>query len=179
MPCLRRLRRAPSPPRCAAPNRLSTGPSAIAWPATKTLSKSKRTTRPERSRSIKHFDLQITDHSFTFKRKTEQIATEAALDGIYILRTSLTTQECSTSDVVRSYKNLEQAERAFKTLKGPELQIRPIHHHLETRVRAHIFLCMLAYYLTWHLKRAWAPLIFKDEQPPTPSDPVASRRTGR
>jgi Transposase DDE domain len=121
----------------------------------------------------KHFDLQITDHSFTFTRKTEQITTEAALDGIYILRTSLTAQECSTGDVVRSYKNLEQAERAFKTFKGPELQIRPIHHHLETRVRAHVFLCMLAYYLTWHLKQAWAPLLFKDEDPPTSTDPVA------
>ena len=128
----------------------------------------------------KHFDLHITDHSFTFKRKTEQINNEAALDGIYILRTGLTKNECSTSKVVRSYKNLEQAERAFKTFKGPELQIRPIHHHLETRVRAHIFLCMLAYYLTWHLKAAWAPLTFKDENPPVPVDPVAkaARSTG-
>jgi transposase len=127
----------------------------------------------KRYKMRKHFDLQITDHSFTFTRKTEQITAEAALDGIYILRTSLTTDECSTGDVVRSYKNLEQAERAFKTFKGPELQIRPIHHHLETRVRAHIFLCMLAYYLTWHLKQAWAPLLFKDEDPPTSTDPVA------
>jgi len=128
----------------------------------------------------KHFDLHITDHSFTFKRKTEQINNEAALDGIYILRTGLTKNECSTSKVVRSYKNLEQAERAFKTFKGPELQIRPIHHHLETRVRAHIFLCMLAYYLTWHLKAAWAPLTFKDENQPVPVDPVAkaARSTG-
>ena len=127
----------------------------------------------KRYKMRKHFDLQITDHSFTFKRKTEQIQAEAALDGIYILRTSLTANEISTGDVVRSYKNLEQAERAFKTLKGPELQIRPIHHHLEDRVRAHVFLCMLAYYLTWHLKQAWAPLLFKDEQPPTSTDPVA------
>jgi transposase len=127
----------------------------------------------KRYKMRKHFDLQITDQDFTFTRKTEQIQAEAALDGIYILRTSLTTQECSTNDVVRSYKNLEQAERAFKTFKSPELQIRPIHHHLETRVRAHIFLCMLAYYLTWHLKQAWAPLLFKDEDPPTSTDPVA------
>ena len=127
----------------------------------------------KRYRMRKHFDLQITDESFTFKAKTEQIETEAALDGIYILRTGLAEDELSTSDVVRSYKGLEQAERAFKTFKGPELQIRPIHHHLEHRVRAHIFLCMLAYYLTWHLKAAWAPLIFKDEQPPTSTDPVA------
>lgn len=127
----------------------------------------------KRYKMRKHFDLQITDHSFTFTRKTEQIQAEAALDGIYILRTSLTENEISTGDVVRSYKNLEQAERAFKTFKGPELQIRPIHHHLETRVRAHVFLCMLAYYLTWHLKQAWAPLLFKDEDPPTSTDPVA------
>ncbi len=127
----------------------------------------------KRYKMRKHFDLQITDRSFTFNRKTEQITAEAALDGIYILRTSLTTDEISTNDVVRSYKDLEQAERAFKTFKGPELQIRPIHHHLETRVRAHIFLCMLAYYLTWHLKQAWAPLLCKDEDPPTSTDPVA------
>lgn len=127
----------------------------------------------KRYKMRKHFDLQITDHSFTFTRKTEQITAEAALDGIYILRTGLAENECSTSEVVRSYKNLEQAERAFKTFKGPELQIRPIHHHLERRVRAHVFLCMLAYYLTWHLKAAWAPLTFKDEDPPVPADPVA------
>lgn len=127
----------------------------------------------KRYKMRKHFDLQITDQDFAFKRKTEQIQAEAALDGIYILRTGLTENECPTSDVVRSYKNLEQAERAFKTFKGPELQIRPIHHHLETRVRAHVFLCMLAYYLTWHLKQAWAPLLFKDEDPPRSTDPVA------
>jgi len=75
--------------------------------------------------------------------------------------------------VVRSYKNLEQVERAFRTFKGPELEIRPIHHHLTERVRAHVLLCMLAYYLTWHLRHAWAPLLFKDEQPPDRPDPVA------
>lgn len=127
----------------------------------------------KRYRMRKHFDLQITDQSFAFKAKNEQIASEAALDGIYILRTGLAEDELSGSDVVRSYKGLEQAERAFKTFKGPELQIRPIHHHLENRVRAHIFLCTLAYYLTWHLKRAWTPLIFKDTEPPTSTDPVA------
>ena len=127
----------------------------------------------KRYRMRKHFDLQITEESFIFTRRTEQIEAEAALDGIYILRTSLTDSKLSSADVVRSYKNLEQAERAFKTFKGPELQIRPIHHHREDRVRAHIFLCMLAYYLTWHLKQAWAPLIFKDEDPPIAADPVA------
>jgi len=134
----------------------------------------------KRYRMRKHFELQITDESFAFNRKTEQIAAEAALDGFYILRTSLSEEELSVGEVVRSYKGLEQAERAFKTLKGPELEIRPIHHRLADRVRAHVFLCMLAYYLTWHLKQAWAPLIFKDEDPPTGTDPVAkaTRSTG-
>jgi hypothetical protein len=127
----------------------------------------------KRYRMKKHFDITITDDSFAFQRKTEQIQTEAALDGFYILRTSLHADAMPAADVARSYKQLEQAERAFKTLKGPELQIRPIHHHLEDRVRAHVFLCTLAYYLTWHLKAAWAPLIFKDEYPPTSADPVA------
>jgi transposase len=121
----------------------------------------------------KHFEVQITDTSFTWKRKTEQIDAETALDGIYVLRTNLPDTELATGEVVRSYKNLEQVERAFRTLKGPELQIRPIHHRLETRVRAHVFLCMLSYYLTWHLRHVWAPLLFKDETPPTPPDPVA------
>jgi len=121
----------------------------------------------------KHFEVTITDTSFTWARKTEQIAAEAALDGIYILRTNLSDSELPTGEVVRSYKNLEQVERAFKTFKGPELQIRPIHHHLQDRVRAHVFLCMLAYYLTWHLRHAWTPLLFKDETPPVQSDPVA------
>ncbi|HEX9100422.1 MAG TPA: IS1634 family transposase [Candidatus Dormibacteraeota bacterium] len=121
----------------------------------------------------KHFEVTITDTTFTYKRKTEQIDTEAALDGIYVLRTNLPDIELSTGDVVRSYKNLEQVERAFRTFKGPELEIRPIHHHLADRVRAHVFLCTLAYYLTWHLRHAWAPLLFTDEHPPDRPDPVA------
>ncbi|MGH2886317.1 MAG: IS1634 family transposase [Solirubrobacteraceae bacterium] len=127
----------------------------------------------KRYRVKKHFHVQITDTTFTYERKTKQIETEAALDGIYILRTSVPDTELETGEVVRSYKNLEQVERAFKTFKGPELQIRPIHHHLEDRVRAHVFLCMLAYYLTWHLRHAWTPLLFKDETPPVQPDPVA------
>jgi transposase len=121
----------------------------------------------------KHFALEITDARFTFARKWEQIAAEAALDGIYILRTSVTDRQLSAADVVRSYKQLAQVERGFRTLKGPELEIRPVHHRLEDRVRAHVFLCMLAYYLTWHLREAWAPLLFKDEQPTSAADPVA------
>ena len=121
----------------------------------------------------KHLALEVTDERFTFARKSEQIAAEAALDGIYILRTSVSEQRLSAADVVRSYKQLAQVERGFRTLKGPELEIRPVHHRLEDRVRAHVFLCMLAYYLTWHLREAWAPLLFKDEQPTSAADPVA------
>jgi hypothetical protein len=127
----------------------------------------------KRYRVRKHFEVQITDTTFTYQRKTEQIDQEAALDGIYVLRTSVPDTELDSGEVVRSYKGLEQVERAFKTFKGPELEIRPIHHHLAERVRAHVFLCMLAYYLTWHLRHAWTPLLFKDEHPPTATDPVA------
>jgi hypothetical protein len=121
----------------------------------------------------KHLDIQITDTTLAFARKTAQIQAEAALDGIYILRTTVTEHDLPTADVVRSYKGLKVAERAFRTLKGPELEIRPIHHHLEHRVRAHVFLCMLAYYLTWHLQAAWKPLLFTDEQPTPSPDPIA------
>jgi hypothetical protein len=121
----------------------------------------------------KHFALEISDQRFAFARKSEQIAAEAALDGIYILRTTVDEQQLSAADVVRSYKQLAQVERGFRTLKGPELEIRPVHHRLEDRVRAHVFLCMLAYYLTWHLREAWAPLLFTDEQPTSAADPVA------
>jgi transposase len=121
----------------------------------------------------KHFEVQITDMDFTFQRKQQEISEEAALDGFYILRTSLTEADAPAGDVVRAYKNLEQVERAFGSIKGPDLQIRPIHHHLETRVRTHVFICMLAYYLTWHLKAAWKPLLFSDENRPVNPDPVA------
>jgi len=127
----------------------------------------------KRYRMKKHFQITITDTTFTYTRKSEEIAAEAALDGFYILRTSLTETDLQAGDVVRAYKNLEQAERAFGALKGPELQIRPIHHHLEDRVRAHVLICMLAYYLTWHLKAAWKPLLFTDEDRPVSPDPVA------
>ena len=127
----------------------------------------------KRYRVKKHFEVEIADTSFSFARKTEQIAAEAALDGFYVLRTSVSAETLASAAVVRSYKGLEQVERAFGTLKGPQLEIRPIHHRLEQRVRAHLLLCMLAYYLTWHLREAWAPLLFKDECPPIAADPVA------
>lgn len=129
----------------------------------------------KRWRVGKHFDIHITDTSFTFARKTDQIASEAALDGIYVLRTGVANTELTAADVVRAYKQLKEVERAFRTLKGP-LEIRPIHHRLEARVRAHVFLCMLAHYLTWHLREAWTGLLFKDEHPTPTPDPVAKAR---
>ena len=128
-----------------------------------------------RWRVRKHFQLEITDSTFSFARKQGQIEREAALDGIYVLRTSVSEAELRAPEVVRAYKQLKEAERAFRTLKGP-LELRPIHHRLEDRVRAHVFLCMLAYYLAWHLRQAWKPLLFDDEQPPTQPDPVAKAR---
>ena len=128
-----------------------------------------------RWRMRKHFQAEITDTSFAFQRKTAQIAAEAALDGIYVLRTNAEEQTLSTPDVVRAYKQLKEVERAFRTLKGP-LELRPIHHRLEDRVKAHVFLCMLSYYLAWHLRQAWKPLLFDDEQSPAQADPVAKAR---
>jgi Transposase DDE domain len=126
----------------------------------------------KRYRMRKHFEIVITDDHLTFSRKEAQIEAEAALDGFYVLRTSAPTEQLATEEVVRSYKQLKEVERAFRTFKGP-LEIRPIGHRLEDRVRAHVFICMLSYYLAWHLREAWAELLFKDECPPTPTDPVA------
>jgi hypothetical protein len=128
-----------------------------------------------RWRVRKHFQVEITDTALSFARKQKQIAAEAALDGIYVLRTSVAEATLPAPDVVRAYKQLKEVERAFRTLKGP-LELRPIHHRLEDRVKAHVFLCMLSYYLAWHLRQAWKPLLFDDEQPPIQSDPVAKAR---
>jgi hypothetical protein len=127
----------------------------------------------KRYRVKKHFEVEITDTGLTYRRRIEQIEAEAALDGFYVLRTSVPAPALPSAEVVRAYKGLEQVERAFGTFKGPELEIRPIHHRLEDRVRAHVLLCTLAYYLTWHLREAWAPLLFKDQHPPVTDDPVA------
>src|SRR2546422_406070 len=129
-----------------------------------------------RRKMKKHFELQIEDDRFDYQRKQEQIDEEAALDGFYVLRTNVPADDLAAAEVVRSYKQLAQAERAFRTLKGPELEIRPIRHRLEQRVRAHAFLCMLAYYLEWHLRKAWAELLFVDEQPLLADDPVAKAK---
>lgn len=128
-----------------------------------------------RYRVKKHFELEITDTSLSVSRKQEQIEQEAALDGIYVLRTSVPDSQLDPPEVVRSYKQLKEVERSFRTIKGP-LELRPIHHRLEERVRAHVFLCALAYYLEWHLRQAWAELTFKDERPPHAPDPVAKAR---
>jgi Transposase DDE domain len=124
-----------------------------------------------RWRVRKHFAVEIADTGFGFERKQQQIEAEAALDGIYVLRTSASAEALAAPDVVRAYKQLKEVERGFGTLKGP-FELRPIHHRLEDRVKAHVFLCMLAYYLSWHLRRAWKPLLFDDEQPPERPDPV-------
>ena len=123
----------------------------------------------------KHFELQITDDGFTFTRKTDSIAAEAALDGLYIIRTSVKAQRMDAATCVRTYKSLAQVERAFRSIKTMDLQVRPIHHYLEGRVRAHIFLCMLAYYVEWHMRQAWRELMFTDEDQAAKlvRDPVA------
>ncbi len=121
----------------------------------------------------KHFLFEIDDDRFDYRRNQERIGEEAALDGIYVLRTSAPSEELDSAEVVRSYKQLAEVERAFRTLKSIDLEIRPINHRHAQRVRAHVFLCMLAYYLEWHLRRAWAELTFEDERPPLATDPVA------
>jgi len=112
----------------------------------------------------KHFEIEITDDSFTCTRCHERIDREATLDGLYVIRTSLTADALSADDVVRSYKSLAVIERAFRRMKTVDLDVRPINHRREDRVRAHVFLCMLAYYVEWHMRRDLAPLLFQDEQ---------------
>src|SRR5262249_42333747 len=146
----------------------------------------------------KHFKLTITNNSFDFALSRSQIAAEAALDGIYVIRTGIPKRTMSSGDVVRNYKALSSVERAFRSLKTVDLKVRPIHHRLETRVRAHIFLCMLAYYVggrrqsrweplssrlprhnvEWHMREAWRELIFADEDQAAKAtrDPVAPAR---
>jgi len=125
----------------------------------------------------KHFEFSIEDGRFTWRRKQESIEAEAALDGIYVIRSSEPAEHLSAEDAVRQYKMLAEVEQAFRSLKGLELLVRPIHHRVEDRVRAHMLVCFLAYYVVWHLKRAWAPLLFADEhlaQHRQQRDPVAS-----
>jgi transposase len=113
----------------------------------------------------KHFELVIEDADFRFERKQSQIEAEAALDGIYVIRTSVLSEVASAEQAVRHYKSLSMVERVFRSTKSIDLKIRPIHHHLADRVRAHILLCMLAYYVEWHMRRALAPILFDDDDP--------------
>jgi transposase len=110
----------------------------------------------------KHSDLTITDDAFSYARKTAEIAAEAATDGLYVVRTSLPEQTLGDADTVRSYKSLARVERAFRCIKTVDLNVRPVYHWLEGRVRAHVFLCMLAYYLEWHMRQCLAPMLFDD-----------------
>ncbi len=121
----------------------------------------------------KHFHYQITDTSLAVERRHDQIAAEAALDGIYVLRTNVDTTELDAAEVVIGYKNLAKIERDFRIIKVDDLDLRPIHHRLDDRVRAHVLICMLACYLVWHLRKAWAPMTFTDEHPPQRDNPVA------
>jgi transposase len=119
-----------------------------------------------RYKMSKHFAYTVEEGKLSWERKQKAIAEEASLDGIYVVRTSEAAEQLSADDTVRGYKSLSQVERAFRCLKSLDLRIRPIHHRTEARVPAHIFLCMLAYYLEWHLRRVWAPLLFQDEELP-------------
>jgi len=129
----------------------------------------------------KHFELDIGEHALSFQRKHDSIAAEAALDGIYIIRTSVPAAQMDAPDCVRNYKSLANVERAFRSLKTIDLKVRPIHHRLADRVRAHIFLCMLAYYVEWHMREAWRELMFADpdQQAKATRDPVAPAKRSK
>jgi Transposase DDE domain len=129
-----------------------------------------------RYKTGKHFAVTITDDSLTVARKQDQIDAEAALDGFYVLRTPVPAGELDAAAVVTAYKNLKYVERDFRHIKADDLDLRPVFHRLEERVKAHVLICMLACYLTWHLRRAWAPLTFTDQDPPAPDNPVAPAR---
>ena len=121
----------------------------------------------------KHFHTTITDDSFTYHRNQETIDAQAALDGIYVIRTSVEANALSPAQVVEAYKDLSNIERDFRSIKTDDLQVRPIRHRLQDRVKAHLLICMLARYLVWHLQKAWAPMTFTDENPPARDNPVA------
>jgi hypothetical protein len=126
-----------------------------------------------RYKSGKHLAVTITDTTLAVTRKQDRIDAEAALDGFYVLRTPVPAGQLDAAAVVSAYKNLKYVERDFRHIKSDDLDLRPVFHRLEERVRAHVLICMLACYLTWHLRQAWAPLTFTDETPPTPDNPVA------
>jgi hypothetical protein len=124
----------------------------------------------------KHFAVTITDHSLTIERRQDRIDAEATLDGFYVLRTPVPASELDAAAVVTAYKNLKYVERDFRHIKSDDLDLRPVFHRLEERVRAHVLICMLACYLTWHLRRAWAPLTYTGQEPPQQDNPVTPAR---
>jgi hypothetical protein len=127
-------------------------------------------------KAAKHFAVTITDTTLTIERRQDQIDAEATLDGFYVLRTPIPAGELNAAAVVTAYKNLKYVERDFRHIKSDDLDLRPVFHRLEERVKAHVLICMLACYLTWHLRRAWAPLTFTDQDPPQQDNPVAPAR---
>ena len=133
-----------------------------------------------RRKMAKHFQIDITDTDLAFARRPDSIATEAALDGIYVLRTNLPADRLSTADAVKAYKGLARVERAFRSLKTVDLELRPVFHWTASRVRAHVLLCMLAYYLEWHMRQALAPILFDDHDRPAAeaqrASPVANAK---
>jgi len=133
---------------------------------------------PFKYKVAKHFRVTIADTSVQFAIRTARVETEAALDGICVIRTNVSATQMTAADTVRHYKALSGVERAFRSLKTIDLHVRPIHHHLADRVRSHIFLCMLAYYVEWHMREAWRPLMFADEDQRAKAtrDPVAPAR---
>src|SRR4029434_463891 len=121
-----------------------------------------------RHKMAKHFELTITDDAFRFSRNTAAIAAEAALDGFYVVRTNLPAATLDDAGTVRAYKSLAQVERAFRSLKGIDLRIRPLFHWLAPRVRAHVFLCLLAYHVEWHMRRKLAPMVYAGDDRAAP-----------
>ena len=164
----------PSPPSAPASAKTCWPPPSATSPASAAVTRKREAPRGtaeialgvgaviNRYKMAKHFDLDITDASFSFTRKTTEIAAEAASDGIYVVRTSLPAETFDDTTTVRSYKSLAMVERAFRCIKTVDLQVRPVHHWLPDRVRAHVFLCMLAYYLEWHMRQRLAPMLFDD-----------------
>jgi len=124
----------------------------------------------------KHFEVTITDDSLAVERKQAQIEQEARLDGIYVIRTPVPEADLDAAGAVTAYKNLKYVERNFRHIKSDDLDLRPVFHRLERRVKGHVLICMLAAYLTWHLRQAWAPLTCTDQEPPAPANPVAPAR---
>lgn len=116
----------------------------------------------------KHFLIEITSDSFSYQRHLDSIATEAALDGLYVIRTSVSTDTLDAASTVRAYKSLSSVEQAFRSYKTVDLKVRPIYHHLADRVKAHVFLCMLAYYVEWHMRELLAPMLFDDDSKALP-----------